>query len=173
MQDFETLTQQFEARVQRVVKDAVAQFGPDYQAGRAIEECAELIVAVKQHNDGYSSINVRLEETADVFIVLEALMVIIEDGRARVEEMEHALALALKPRGLVENCAHLIVTLQHHARGRATEDDVVEAIARLHSTIRPRRKDARVVHFMGNKITRLEERVRRAREANCNWEVPD
>ena len=56
-----------------IQEQALKRFGPDQQIDMAIEECAELIVALKHHKRGRATVKDVAGEIADVWIMVEQL----------------------------------------------------------------------------------------------------
>ena len=75
-------------------EQAVAQFGADSQVNMAIEECAELITALRHYARGKVSIGHVADEIADVEIMMRQLRVIIGDRAVDDKKYDKKVRLA-------------------------------------------------------------------------------
>lgn len=82
---------------QRTLEAAVAKWGESSQIDMAIEECAELIVALQHHRRGRITFEACAEEIADVWIMVRQLEIIMEDDSvaeaklAKIERLKSRL----------------------------------------------------------------------------------
>ena len=67
-----------------IYKESIKKFGVDYQIEKTVEECAELILAIKHYQGERCEANDVVCEISDVFIVIEQMKIIF--GRKNVDE---------------------------------------------------------------------------------------
>lgn len=81
---------------QTVYQRAIEKWGPDFQIDMAIEECAELILALRHYGRGRAHIADVQNEIADVEIMIEQLKIIFGNTIAykelKLKRLEKRLA---------------------------------------------------------------------------------
>lgn len=71
-----------------IFQKAITAYGKDNQIEQTIEECAELIVALRHYQRGKDTINHVCEEIADVSIMLEQMAVIFPINTIEFQRVE-------------------------------------------------------------------------------------
>ncbi len=74
-----------------IYKRCLDTWGIDAQMNQTAEECAELIVAINHYRRGRIDINDLMEEVADVYLMINQLMLMDENGSSFEDWVEYKI----------------------------------------------------------------------------------